>query len=78
VDDHAERQQSIEGNGMKKLKIRVVQSMAIDTDENSETHGLEIPTNHMIQTKRGKKRWKDLTVVRKSTDPRIVIVDRPK
>jgi hypothetical protein len=63
VDDHAERQQSIEGNGMKKFKIRVVQSTAIDTDENSPTHGLQIPTHYMIQTKRGKKAWEDVPVI---------------
>jgi hypothetical protein len=48
---------------MKKLKIRVVQSMAIDTDENSRTHGRMIPAHYMIQTKRGKKPWKDVQVI---------------
>jgi hypothetical protein len=63
VDDNAERQQSIEGQRMKKLKIRVVQSMVIDTDENSRTHGRMIPAHYMIQTKRGKKPWKDVQVI---------------
>jgi hypothetical protein len=48
---------------MKKFKIRVVQSTAIDTDENSPTHGLQIPSHYMIQTKRGKKTWKDVQVI---------------